>query len=166
MKLALLKVSIFTIAVGAGSYYVAIDSITPSAPVAAHEPDKKTKRTTHNHTASGNLFGRQSQSHQLMEETSLNISLQGVMTSSIPEQAMAILLIDGREERTVLVSEEFASGVTLSEVRDEFVVIERNGQLEKLSFSSQEEVIFESDTTPSQSIAKTFSALETNHIGQ
>lgn len=138
MKLALLKMGVFVSVVGSASYYV-VQPMDVGAPVILDNLDAKKMPTASSQTKGSKLFGHPTLAKKNMVETSLNVTLKGVMTSSIPDQAMAVLLIDGREEKAVFISEEFAKGVSLHEVNGRYVVINRQGELERLSFPNEDQ---------------------------
>jgi type II secretory pathway component PulC len=138
MKLALLKMGVFVSVVGSASYYV-VRPMYVEAPVILDNLDAKKMPTASSQTKGSKLFGHPTLAQKNMVETSLNVTLKGVMTSSIPDQAMAVLLIDGREEKAVFISEEFAKGVSLHEVNARYVVINRQGELERLSFPNEDQ---------------------------
>lgn len=138
MKLALLKMGVFVSVVGSASYYV-VQPMDVGSSVTQEDFEIKKMPTASSQTKGSKLFGHPTLAQKNMVETSLNVTLKGVMTSSIPDQAMAVLLIDGREEKAVFISEEFAKGVSLHEVNTRYVVINRQGELERLSFPNEDQ---------------------------
>lgn len=65
-------------------------------------------------------------------ETRLRLTLHGLIASDDPEQARAIIAQAGGEERSYRVGDEITSGVTLSEIYPDRVILERNGRYETL----------------------------------
>jgi len=65
-------------------------------------------------------------------ETRLRLTLRGLIASDDPDQARAIIAQAGGEERSYRVGDEITSGVTLSEIYPDRVILERNGRYETL----------------------------------
>lgn len=65
-------------------------------------------------------------------ETRLRLTLRGLIASDEPGQARAIIARAGGEERSYRVGDEITSGVTLSGIYPDRVILERNGRYETL----------------------------------
>lgn len=138
MKAVFLKIGVFSVVIaGSGFYAVQNSVVNIQESNSVHVTSGLQKQTELSAAATGVLFGSPPLSQLTIKETTLNVALRGVITSSAQEKSMAILLIDGHQEKLVSISEEITRGVTLIEVKDEYVVIDRAGKFEKLSFSKK-----------------------------
>lgn len=88
-------------------------------------------------TPSADLFGVEPIETQSLQPTTLKISLLGVLPSATPDQGMAVIRSANKVEQAYQVGQSPVAGVTLKAVYDDHVILERNGQMETLSFGPQ-----------------------------
>lgn len=88
-----------------------------------------------------NLFGsaqvsaKPEQNYQDIPETNLRLSLKGAFAHSVPEKASALIAPDVNSEAELFfIDASLPGGAVLDKVYPDYVVIRRNGQLEKLQF--------------------------------
>lgn len=66
-----------------------------------------------------------------------NLKLQGVFAAIGSLPAFAIVIVDGKPAQPVQVGKEAASGVVLEEVHPDYVVLRRNGLMERLNLEKR-----------------------------
>ena len=69
---------------------------------------------------------------QALPETQLNLTLRGVRRGAAPGAGSAVIETPGRGQRTLPLGAEIVDGVTLEEIHEERVVINRRGARENL----------------------------------
>ena len=94
--------------------------------------------------AGQHLFGEpgeeQTIATQTIEKTQLNLKLLGVLTHMPPEQALAIVSSDGRQEIVYGIGDELPGSAELKEVHTDYVIIQYQGRYEKLELLERENV--------------------------
>jgi len=101
-----------------------------------------TESTLDNHDiVAMNLFGttqisaQPEQNYQDIPETNLRLSLKGAFAHSVPEKASALIAPDVNSKAELFfIDASLPGGAVLDKVYPDYVVIRRNGQLEKLQF--------------------------------
>jgi len=89
-----------------------------------------------------NLFGttqttavQVEQSHQDIPETNLRLALKGAFAHSVPKKASALIAPDlNSKAELFFIDDSLPGGAVLDKVYPDYVIIRRNGQLEKLQF--------------------------------
>ncbi len=110
-------------------------SVVPqtSAPVARAQPHQDIRRITR-----AWLFGKAENSKPAPVQenapvTKLNLVLRGVLAANPDDVALAIIAkSQGGKEEIYAIGDNIQHGVTLSEIRPDHVIIDRNGRAEKL----------------------------------
>ncbi|ADZ92587.1 hypothetical protein GV055_17175 [Marinomonas mediterranea] len=122
-----------------------------------HEP-KRQPTAVSIPTPSKDMFGvlpvvkKEVVEDKTIKKTTLSLLLKGVFPASEKQNGMAIITSRGAKDKLYSVNDEISSNVRLSEVFDTYVIIERSGIKEKLSFPDATNSLFtassNSDTLP------------------
>jgi general secretion pathway protein C len=83
----------------------------------------------------GGLFGREDRDHgSSLLPTGLAISLLGVVAATAGRPAYAVVQFEPRQIRAVRVGQQISPGISLAEVANDHVILERAGVRETLSW--------------------------------
>lgn len=97
-----------------------------------------------NRIVGANLFGQKQVEGQAtqpaaqVQETRLNLTLSGVLTTGDPVRARALISSPQDDEKPYAVGDKVPGGASLEEIHPRFVIISRNGRREKLSLTAEE----------------------------
>ncbi|TDO96206.1 type II secretion system protein N [Marinomonas balearica] len=103
-------------------------------------------------TPSKDMFGvlptvkKEASLDKTIKKTKLNLLLKGVFPASEKSNGMAIITSKGAKDTLYKVGEKISSNVKLNEVFDSYVIIERSGVKEKLTFPDASNSLFTSSS--------------------
>ena len=66
-------------------------------------------------------------------DTVLNLTLIGILKSSIAKDSQALIKVGNNDEKLYLINESLPGGATLVRILDSEVFLKRNGQIERLT---------------------------------
>ncbi len=87
------------------------------------------------------LFGEGTSDPAEAAVTALNIRLVGVFAAQGSLPAFAIVNVDGKSNQAIRVGAEINPGIALAEVHPRYIVLRRNGVLERLEFEAKADLL-------------------------
>lgn len=116
--------------------YMAFYLTAPPYKAVSQDSLPKGKTLAEKNELEGPLFGVTASSIRAVKETSLHLSLLGTSPSSDSASSFAVILVNGDKQELVSSGADIVAGVSLYRVADDYVLISRNGAIEKLSYSN------------------------------
>lgn len=104
-------------------------------------PQKASRQALRQPPAAGGLFGTAGSSPggetTAAPDTSLNLSLTGVIAADDPTVALAFIRVAGGQEKSYSIDEQVAGGAVVKEIYPDRVILSRNGRFETLRMPQQ-----------------------------
>ncbi|MDH5183108.1 MAG: type II secretion system protein GspC [Gammaproteobacteria bacterium] len=113
---------------------------------------KTSRQTSRQPPAAGGLFGTAGSLQDAATaapDTSLNLSLTGVIAADDPSIALAFIRVAGGDEKSYAINEQVAGGAVVKEIHPDRVILSRNGRFETLRMpQSFGGIVLQDETSP------------------